>query len=184
MNITNIKLHTRVKNNLSHYKNILSTSPHIDKRRASFCVLRTGGYIYSCYFSGFINVTGIKTISCINEALNVLKNHFQLDSNDLEHYVIDNISSQYKGNLCSLLNRNLTTLAKVGARFKDTIKVKYNREKFPGLFLKTAYGTLICFSSSAIAAVGAKNEKDLRKLNELIEELQRLVAISNVLTVL
>lgn len=122
-------------------------------------------------------MTGIKTISSIEEALKVFQNFFQLDSDDLEHYVIDNISSQYKGNLHSLLNRNLTTLAKVGECLKDSVKVKYNREKFPGLFLKTDYGTLICFSSPAIVAVGSKNEEDLRKLKEIIEELHNALSV-------
>jgi len=149
MNITNIKLHTRICNHL---------------------------------LSGFINVTGIKTRLKIEEALKVLQTHFELDSSDLEQYVIDNISSQYTGNLHSLRNRNLSALAREGASLKHTIKVKYNREKFPGLFLKTDHGTLICFSSPAIVAVGSKNDEDLRKLRQLIEQL--LLPAHNAISVL
>ncbi len=42
--------------------------------------------------------------------------------------------------------------------------VKYNNEKFPGLFIKFKTGTVILFHSGKIVIVGSKNEQDIKCL--------------------
>ena len=42
--------------------------------------------------------------------------------------------------------------------------IKYNNEKFPGLFVKFKEGTAILFHSGKIVLVGCKTKKDLKCL--------------------
>ena len=39
--------------------------------------------------------------------------------------------------------------------------MKYNREKFPGIFSSTGKGTIIWFATYKIVIVGAKSKEDL-----------------------
>jgi TATA-box binding protein (TBP) (component of TFIID and TFIIIB) len=42
--------------------------------------------------------------------------------------------------------------------------MKYNNEKFPGLFVKFKEGTAILFHSGKVVLVGCKNEENLKCL--------------------
>ncbi len=53
--------------------------------------------------------------------------------------------------------------------------MKYNNEKFPGLFVKFEIGTAILFHSGKIVLVGCKNEKDLECIRSNIYAAMKML---------
>jgi hypothetical protein len=108
-------------------------------------------------FENHINVTKIPNVCNILEAVTLLK---VLIKCDITYQQIDNIiaTTKHKSQIC------LKDIIE-----KKTFKlVKYNNEKFPGLFLKFKEGTAILFHSGKIVIVGCKSIKNLEWLLSLI----------------
>jgi len=174
MQATNYKCHFSVEKPFCEsYNSYLNTtiSSKITKKRASFIVIRLESFVYTCYYSGHINVTGIKKEADISKARKDITAFLNLEESHIGETYIDNISSKYFG-LCRLKPRNLFELIDVAKNIRPIKKIKYNRERFPALFMKTDFGTLLRFSSSALIAVGSKKKEDLIKLSEIVSELE------------
>lgn len=77
---------------------------------------------------------------------------------------IDNLTSTLK------LNRALI-LSEIIKENHKNYNLKYNNEKFPGLFIKFLEGTLILFYTGNIIAVGCKNLQDLQYLFEKLKTI-------------
>lgn len=107
-----------------------------------------------------INITKIPSIECIPDAINIIK---KLTQCFVKTEKIDNIIAttnvDHKLNLNDIVNE------------KKFVQIKYNNEKFPGLFLKFKKGTAILFHSGKIVIVGSKSEKDIECL------IQKIVAV-------
>lgn len=93
-----------------------------------------------------INITKIPTTASILEAIEVIKS---LIACSIISYKIDNIIATTN------LQRhiNLSSIASSG-KFKN---LKYNNEKFPGIFIKFKLGTVILFHSGKLVIVGCKS---------------------------
>jgi Transcription factor TFIID (or TATA-binding protein, TBP) len=108
-----------------------------------------------------INITKIPNIESILEAIETIKS---LITCSIKSYKIDNIIAT------TSLQRpiNLASISTSG-KFK---KLKYNNEKFPGIFLKFTLGTVILFHSGKLVIVGCKSvhsvECLIRKICALI----------------
>lgn len=102
-----------------------------------------------------VNITKIKDISYIDEALSILQKSLNAT---IVSYRIDNIIATHNGpqmiDLQSLINRNV---------FNQT---KYNPERFPGLFVKCETGTAIIFHSGKIVIVGCRSLQQIWDLFE------------------
>jgi Transcription factor TFIID (or TATA-binding protein, TBP) len=104
-------------------------------------------------FENHINITKIPNVCNILEAVTLLK---VLTNCEVTYQQIDNIiaTTKHKSQLC------LKDIIE-----KKTFKsVKYNNEKFPGLFLKFKEGTAILFHSGKIVIVGCKSIEKLECL--------------------
>lgn len=102
-----------------------------------------------------INITKIPNINSVENAISRIKD---LTKCVVTNQNIDNIiaSTSYKRQL------NLEDISKL---FPN---VKYNNEKFPGLFIKFKTGTAIIFHSGKIVIVGSKKETDIKCLIQKI----------------
>jgi len=59
---------------------------------------------------------------------------------------------------------------------KKNYKVKYNNEKFPGMFLKLDLGTIIIFHTGSLICIGVNNPSDL---DQLYSELMKIIEKSS-----
>lgn len=102
-----------------------------------------------------INVTKIGQMSDMDTVEKVFKDDvFNLDEIVILNKQIDNITAVYS-------HHEQIVLQKIIEQVKETKTVIYNREKFPGLFLRCKIGTLIFFHTGKVIAVGVKTEHDL-----------------------
>lgn len=100
-----------------------------------------------------VNVTKIPKLSYIKEAIKIIK---KLTLCIVKSKTVDNIIAT------TSVNKNLN-LRKI-VRDKKFSKIKYNNEKFPGLFLKFKKATAILFHSGKIVIVGSKSKKNIECL--------------------
>jgi len=49
--------------------------------------------------------------------------------------------------------------------------VKYNNQKFPGLFIKYKKGTALVFFSGKVVIVGCKNQTEIKEIAFLLSEI-------------
>ena len=102
-----------------------------------------------------VNITRIISLLEIERAIHLLQN---LIDCQVFGKKIDNIIAT------SGLNRQIN-LEKIFFESENSdFRLKYNREKFPGIFLKSKFGTLILFHSGKIVILGCKKESDIRWL--------------------
>ncbi len=169
MEIQNIKFHLRIKGAYQLlYSAQIRKSEFKKKTLSSFCVLRVGRFVYNCFFSGYINITGVGGYSAITTALQAL--YFALDIEEntdiFEPYIIDNISASY--NLIPKKKIDLNKKIKLEKICETVISIKYNRELFPNMFIKTHFGTIIWSPNNVVCSVGTKSLLDLNQLSTLI----------------
>jgi hypothetical protein len=98
-----------------------------------------------------INITKIPNIDSVSNAITRIQD---LTKSLILSQTIDNI-------IASTSLPNPLNLKLISTLFTN---VKYNNEKFPGLFIKFTTGTVIIFHSGKIVIVGCKTEKDLQCL--------------------
>lgn len=112
-----------------------------------------------------INVTKIPDEKSINDSILVLKTEILkgMCLNILE-YKIDNLTATYdvktELDLLTVLNKT-----------RSSFNVKYNKEKFPGLFIKTYQGTFIVFHTGKVNLVGCKSSEHLPILFKCLENI-------------
>jgi Transcription factor TFIID (or TATA-binding protein, TBP) len=107
-----------------------------------------------------VNITKIPNTKNILEAILTIQS---LIPCTIISYKIDNIIAT-----TSLKKKiNLETISK-SDKFRN---LKYNNEKFPGLFVKFSLGTVIIFHSGKIVIVGCKSEDSIKCLIQKISAL-------------
>ena len=176
MRITNIKCHTQL--NDEHIakvsEKIKSTSPSISKRTHSFVIIRLYSYVYTYFYSGFVNITGIKGYEYIDDAILKLQKFLDIHDDNFcnKKPVIDCMSANWNWSSSKLLNRhNLNKIIELSKEDSRIICVKYNRQRFPALFLKTNSGTVLWFCTPTVSAVGLKSKEDLSIISNIITQI-------------
>jgi hypothetical protein len=128
------------------------------KNYKNFIVLKLA-YTYIIFKSkeqqseSHINITKIPKTSKIREAIDLIKS---IVNCTIISFKIDNIIATT--NLKKELN-----LANISKNCK-LLNLKYNNEKFPGIFVKFDIGTVILFHSGKIVIVGCKSEENIKCL--------------------
>ena len=166
----NIKIHAKITNKENYIAFITSDSSFITKRTASFVVVRLPltHCVYSCYYSGHINVTGISSFEHIKIELNRFCTTARLQQHDIRQITIDNITAViHPTNISRVSLYDLITHI-TNSKYDEVKSLKYNNQVFPGLFIKTSSGTIIWFNSNAISCVGSKSIEQLTELRDLI----------------
>lgn len=98
-----------------------------------------------------INITKIPSLDLVQHAISTIT---QLTDCTVISHTIDNI-------IASTFVKSHIDLQALSTLFPN---VKYNNEKFPGLFIKFKKGTAILFHSGKIVIVGSKTEEDIQCL--------------------
>jgi len=163
-----VKIHVKFNEDLKKYCQSIQNSDKTYKKTSSFIVLRLPPFVHTCFFNGFVNITGIKNIDQISDAISSLKEH--LNSDEILEPIIDTISSSWPKTI-HLKKVNLHRIINSALKHPSVLSTKYNRERFPALFIKTNFGTILWFASPAIVAVGSKKLQDLTTLKELIDTI-------------
>ena len=110
-------------------------------------------------------MTGVRHLDTIVLAINILKDEIGFESED--QFVVDSISSRY----IATTKRRISIpflLQEIRKEFR-LLSIKYNRERFPGMFIKTSYGTIIWFPSNSVVCVGSKSQEDLTQIADFID---------------
>ena len=123
MEVTNVKFHSYIKSEfIIHFQRLLNSDLKKDVYM-SFFVIRLGRFVFNCFYTGYINITGVKRTSAISTALVCLT--FALDlpmkTSVFEKTDIDNISA----NCCSLETRTINLYEKKAQI--DSVKFKTNQ---------------------------------------------------------
>lgn len=154
--ITNVKISVKTSSfslNNENLNNIVNI-----KKYDNFSVFKIK-YTYVAFKTNkhgenHINITNIPAIDLIQDAINILCDIIPIC---VQSYKIDNIIATYS--MPKTINLHLLCEQKV---FKN---IKYNNEKFPGLFIKEKCGTIIVFHSGKIVYVGCKTQEDIKWLH-------------------
>lgn len=175
MDICNIKFHCRV--GVAYLNKLVEQFRHkSEKKFPSFVVFKLEKYSYVCYYSGFINITGIKTYSDIKLSLKNLQLFLNFSKLKFTSLRIDNITC-----LCTCVKEKRICLSSKLKKLQTLnlphiIKsIKYEREIFPNMFIKTKYGTIIWSSNNKVSCVGVKScKKNFKKICNLITKIDKL----------
>ena len=113
-----------------------------------------------------VNVTKIPNLEEIDTAVDVFENKiFNNLGVHINKIIVDNLTAVYN-------TGKSIYLPDIIKNKKDHFIIKYNNEKFPGMFVKFDVGTLIIFHTGKIIAVGCKT---LDQLKYLFDELIKLL---------
>lgn len=147
--------HIAKENNLYFkcYKNFV-----VFKNKFTYVIFKTNKS-----FQNHINITKIRDLFFITEAVDLFKSIFTCE---VKKITVDNIIATTEIN-------NFIDLSILQDQIKFhfihlDFKVKYNSEVFPGLFIKTLFGTIIFFKSGKIVLVGSKSKGDIEWLMQKI----------------
>lgn len=109
-----------------------------------------------------VNITKIPTISDIEKAKIHLK--FLIECDILSEFaVIDNITVS----LCVEQHLTPENISKI---FADSCKITFNKETFPGIFLKFDRGTAILFHTGKCIIIGCKNIFDVDLISTFLSK--------------
>jgi len=135
----------------------------VSKQFPNFVVLKAT-YTYIIFKTNkqgenHINITKIPTTSHIESAVDFIKHllNCRIKSVSIDNIIAtSNILCEKKPNLIQVIESN---------SFEN---IKYNNEKFPGIFIKFNSGTVILFSSGALVILGCKTEASIECLIQKI----------------
>jgi TATA-box binding protein (TBP) (component of TFIID and TFIIIB) len=177
--IKNYKISFRVPVALRHQINALhdaatttGTGAISVKKHHNFAVIRTLSCVYIAFFSGFVNITKLRTLTEADDAVRAFKRLIRFEDgdsgcDDRPLYNIDNIiASGHFGRLVSIrgLAERVLNIATTTTAAKD-INFSYKPAYFAGAFLKLeGCCTILIFNSGAYSIVGAKTSDDITRI--------------------
>lgn len=170
--VSNHKISFRAGKNLKTSVHKLDSD--MVKLHHNYAIIRRK-YVYSINFSGYINITKLRTCGDIPAAIEEICCLLQLP-NKQPAYNIDNITaSGHFGHTISLHK-----LQKYFAvhRGPQVIRFNFRPDYFCGANIKFAYGTIIIFHTGSFTIVGSKSKEDIQRL---FSETKKILAeIKNV----
>jgi len=166
--IKNVKISIQIEEiSLEYLRNYLSTHCIIFEEKSNFLIIKQSN-IFLFYklkkgITKHINATKISSLTNIEHCVSSLKT--LLPFLHIINVNVDNISSNYS-------HYNTLNIPNIITQCKDNYILTYNRERFPGLYIKFTNGTLILFHTGKIISLGAKTQSDL---NILFENLLKII---------
>ena len=97
MNITNIKIHVTINPSaLTRYQSTPCDPDFVwRKKTKSFITFKNQTFTYVRFFTGFVNITGIKQWWEQESAVSFLETLLKLEKNSFSNSIVDNISSKW-----------------------------------------------------------------------------------------
>ena len=164
IDVSNIKISCKAQ--LFNSDNISFNRDIFIKKYNNFNVIRNK-YAYIIFTKSknqtkkfHVNITKIPSFDHVTKAIEELKNIIE-NPFSVEQISIENITCLY------ILNKeiNLIEIFKnvLSSNFsKDIIHVRYNPEKFPGMFIKLRKCSILLFSSGKMVVIGATTKEDAK----------------------
>lgn len=107
-----------------------------------------------------VNITKIPTVNDIERAKSHLEELLNIEKT-VQPFNIDNITAS--------IDLGLTILPeKIISIFNKDCKITFNKETFPGVFLKFEKGTAIIFHTGKCIVIGCKNITDVERLTSFL----------------
>jgi TATA-box binding protein (TBP) (component of TFIID and TFIIIB) len=112
-----------------------------------------------------VNITGIPNVESISKSIEILNKDIlkSLTIVPLE-YKIDNLTAVYD-------HKQAIDQFKILNNSINHYIIKFNKEKFPGLFIKVELGTFIIFHTGKVNLVGCQKISHLQVLFEQLESI-------------
>jgi TATA-box binding protein (TBP) (component of TFIID and TFIIIB) len=157
--VRNYKASFRTKHPLIRQIDALMVSnPACIKKHHNFAVIRSG-FVYTAYFSGFVNVTKVQRAEELDDAVANFCSLLQLDKQQTFNISVDNITaSGHFGHTVSL------TRLWTRCRSLEDCQLSYKPHYFAGAFLKLKNCcTILIFSTGSYSIVGARNCNDIAR---------------------
>jgi len=163
IHISNIKISVKTELcilRIRQFQNLINC-----KENGSFFVFRLEGFVFSVYYSGHFNVTGLRNTSEIKKVKSVILSQI-IGVTKIHKITIDNITCTSK------LNKTVYTWEESFVNYLQRLEVQnsfdiiqYSPQTFPGAFLKTLNtGTIIFFATGKFNIVGCSSEKEIKTL--------------------
>ena len=127
------------------------------KKTASFFIVRDK-FIYTIFYTGHINCTGIKRLSDINESVSRLMSQLNLTLDQVKTVKIDSILAASR--ISNYVN--LTSFAHFLRQ--RNYSVQYNPQRFPGLCIRKFPGCVLTFISGKVIFSGPNSEEILHRV--------------------
>jgi hypothetical protein len=169
-NVKNIKLSLKAeKISLNSVVNCLEQNWIPFEVKGNYLVIRHK-YVYIFFklrdsIIKHINVTKIPNVNDIEDCISNLKNVILKGIETvISECKIDNLTAIYDAKYC-------INLMKVLDNNKSNFLIRYNKEKFPGLFIRTDKGTFIIFHTGKVNLVGCQSPDHLPTLFECLEKI-------------
>ena len=179
MEVTNIKVSIRIlPGDKERYDSNLKKSEAVGKRKNSFSVLRLPSllegvppFVYTCFYGGHVNATAIRSWEHVPVAVQLLKDHLGLQ--EKVRVYIDMVSSRWPPEEhYKLKKENLNQLLANAKKERSVGLTTLDRERFPALYIRSRYGTLLWFPTGAIVGVNSKTKEDLKQMKLLAERIK------------
>lgn len=145
----------------------------ITKFGTSFFIIRHKHLVFSVYYSGHINVTGVKQYKDFFYAFHYLKKVLCIQT--LQRFSVDNITftSQISKQCITQFGSFIDYLLTLESN-NQVSTVKYSSQKFPGAFIKIktcTKATIILFSSGKYNIVGCNTLSDLKLVSQFMQHI-------------
>ena len=121
MDVRNVKFHFRVlPKAIKTNRHYITNTKLQTKDCGSFLIIRVFKLVYTSFITGYINVTGLRSIENLNIPLICFADKFSLNLSNLSGPVIDNITSKCIG--IKKKNIQLSTLCNTLQEHKQIIR--------------------------------------------------------------
>lgn len=181
LGVKNIKISVKAADPVAAISDIARLHPQfVSKRKQSFFVLRPDEFVYCIYYTGHINVTGLKHLEDVRKSCLFLRCELSLEIVD-GSIKIDNITSctRLRSNHYFNLTRFMTELAATSKCESDSSRecrilgLCYNKQIFPGAFVRTDIGTILFFNTNKVVCVGTRTLRSTAVLQLFARDLHR-----------
>lgn len=155
--ISNLKVSFKVERNLK------STAHKLDSNKVklhhNYAIIRHCDFVYSINYSGYVNITKLRTEGDIGRAITEIC--ILLDLVDRPpSYRIDNITASGHFGRTVRLNR----LGEYFQKSDNGVVFSFRPSYFCGANIKFGFGTIIIFHTGSFTIVGSKNREQVKQV--------------------
>ena len=131
--------------------------------------------VCTLFSTGHVNATGIKMLDQINDTadkvMSQLNDALQESSLSIDKKGtrVDNISAAgFYGPIRENFLKIISRMKLIECVYDNVLKVSYNNQKFPGLFIKTQPAMIIAYKSGKFVIVGSRTLKSLKQTASIV----------------
>lgn len=133
----------------------------------------------SCFYNGWINITGIDSCQSIARSLRIFRRvffpHWEAIFPRISPLHIDNISAtghnkDIAHDFDSILKKQSYIIDRLAPDW-GAVRITHNNQRFPGIFIKTNLATCIIYKTGKYVAVGIRKLDNLKNIERIIDHV-------------